>query len=119
MMVQDPNRNDTPSSSVGLLVPNSSARIMNEDGTAEVKLGERGELWIKGPNIMGGYWNNEKATKETLTDDGWLKTGDVAYVDDEGLFYIVDRKKVGLMKYDNLFFFVAASFANAAIFCRS
>jgi len=53
----------------------------------------RGELWVRGPNVMKGYWRNPKATAETLTSDGWLKTGDIAYVDDRGNFFIVDRKK--------------------------
>ena len=67
---------------------------MNEDGTSEVAQGDRGELWIKAPNVMKGYWRNPEATRETLTPDGWLKTGDIALVDDKGHFYIVDRKKV-------------------------
>ena len=55
----------------------------------------RGELWVRGPNIMKGYWKNEKATRETFSPDGerWLRTGDVAYVDEEGTFFIVDRIK--------------------------
>lgn len=55
----------------------------------------RGELWVRGPNIMKGYWQNEKATKETFSPDGdrWLRSGDVAYVDEEGCFFIVDRMK--------------------------
>lgn len=54
-----------------------------------------GELWCRGPNIMKGYWRNEKATRETFSSDGerWLRTGDVAYVDEEGIFFIVDRIK--------------------------
>lgn len=54
-----------------------------------------GELWVRGPNIMKGYWQNPKATKETISTDGerWLRTGDVAYVDDKSRFYIVDRIK--------------------------
>lgn len=67
---------------------------MNEDGSAEVPDGERGEIWIQGPTVMKGYWRNETATNETLTPDGWLKTGDIGYVDKEGLIYIVDRRKV-------------------------
>lgn len=47
---------------------------------------------------MKGYWNKPEATKETLTPDGWLKTGDIAYMDEDGKFYIVDRKKVGLSR---------------------
>ena len=84
--------------SVGELVANCEAKFMNEDCTAEVPHGERGELWFRGPNVMKGYWQNEKATKETLTSDGWLKTGDVAYVDENGLIYIVDRRKVSSSK---------------------
>jgi 4-coumarate--CoA ligase len=70
--------------------------IMAEDGSGEITSrgpDARGELWVRGPNIMKGYWNKPEATKETLTPDGWLKTGDIAYVDEEDKFYIVDRKK--------------------------
>lgn len=69
---------------------------MAEDGSGEITArgpDARGELWIRAPNVMKGYWNKPDATKETLTPDGWLKTGDIAYVDEEGKFYIVDRKK--------------------------
>jgi long-subunit acyl-CoA synthetase (AMP-forming) len=66
---------------------------MNEDGSAEVGPGERGEIWVRGPNVMKGYWGNAGATAETLTPDGWLKTGDVGHADARGNFYIVDRKK--------------------------
>ncbi|KAK5949814.1 hypothetical protein OHC33_009203 [Knufia fluminis] len=55
---------------------------------------QRGELWCRGPNVMKGYWKNEKATKGTFSPDGqWLRTGDVAYVDEDGMFFIVDRIK--------------------------
>ena len=67
---------------------------MNDEATAEVSPGQRGEIWVRAPNVMKGYWRNEKATKETLTEDGWLMTGDICYMDKDGLFYIVDRKKV-------------------------
>ncbi|TKA74163.1 hypothetical protein B0A49_04642 [Cryomyces minteri] len=66
---------------------------MTDDGLTEVPQGERGEMWVRAPNIMKGYWNKPEATKETLTEDGWLKTGDIAYVDKHGKFFIVDRKK--------------------------
>ena len=80
-------------SNVGVLPANCEARIMNEDGTAEVPPCERGELWIRAPNVMKGYWRNPEATRKTLTADGWLKTGDVCYVDEGQNFFIVDRKK--------------------------
>ncbi len=57
-----------------------------------------GELWFEGPNVMAGYLNNESATKETVDDDGWLHTGDLAQVDANGCVYIVDRLKE-LIKY--------------------
>jgi acyl-CoA synthetase (AMP-forming)/AMP-acid ligase II len=66
--------------------------IVDEDGK-EVTRGQRGEIWIKAPNVMKGYWGKPKATKETLTPEGWLKTGDIAYIDEKSRFFIVDRKK--------------------------
>lgn len=83
---------DAPS--VGELIANCSAKIMNEDASAEVGPGERGELWIRGPNVMKGYWRNEPATKRTVTEDGWLMTGDICTMDTSSNFRIVDRKKV-------------------------
>lgn len=79
--------------SVGELLPNCEAKVMDEAGAQEVQRGEPGELWVRAPNIMKGYWGNRKATEETKTSDGWLKTGDVCVIDEEGRFYIVDRKK--------------------------
>ncbi|VDC07101.1 unnamed protein product [Peniophora sp. CBMAI 1063] len=86
---------------IGHLLPNLEARLVvsDEDTTVDAKKpGERGELWIRGPIVMKRYLRNEKATRETTTMDGWLKTGDVATVDEEGRFTIVDRKKE-LIKY--------------------
>lgn len=81
--------------SVGELVANCEAKIvLDDEGEVEAPRGERGEVWVRGPNIMKGYWEKPEATRETITTDGWLRTGDVAYVDDEGHFFIVDRKKV-------------------------
>lgn len=90
------SRDISLSSSVGELNANCEGMIMAEDGLREITARgpeARGELWVRAPNVMKGYWNKPEATKETLTPDGWLKTGDIAYVDDEGKFYIVDRKK--------------------------
>lgn len=84
------------SAAVGEPNANCSAKIMSEEGDREItSRGPQhvGELWCSGPNIMKGYWRNPKATAETLTPDGWLKTGDIAYVDEAGMFHIVDRKK--------------------------
>ena len=67
------------------------ARVGDPDD--EVPLGERGELCISGPNVMLGYWKNEEATAEMRTKDGFLRTGDVGYMDDDGYVFIVDRIK--------------------------
>lgn len=81
------------SSGVGELAPNCEAKIIDDETGKEAPRGQPGELFIRAPNVMKGYWNKPEATAETLVD-GWLRTGDVAYVDDNGIFYIVDRKKV-------------------------
>lgn len=77
---------------VGPLVPETQARLVDENGE-DVPSGERGELWVKGPQVMLGYWQNAKANREILTDDGWLKTGDYAEIDEDNYIRIVDRKK--------------------------
>ena len=83
--------------SVGTMMPNMTAKYMGEDGS-ELAAGEVGELWVKGPNVFKGYLNNPEGTKNALTDDGYFKTGDVGYVDNEGNFFITDRVKE-LIKY--------------------
>ncbi|KAI2049889.1 hypothetical protein LOZ44_003632 [Ophidiomyces ophidiicola] len=82
-------RDDT--GSVGQLIPNTEAKLINDDG-CEVGDNEPGELYIRGPQVCLGYWKNEEATAETISTDGWLKTGDIAVVRN-GRFWIVDRKK--------------------------
>ncbi|KAJ4351402.1 uncharacterized protein N0V89_006744 [Didymosphaeria variabile] len=90
----DPNKTSV-SGSVGELLPNCEAKIvLDEEGKVEAPRGERGEVWIKAPSVMKGYWGKPDATIETITPDGWLRTGDVAYIDDDGEIHIVDRKKV-------------------------
>ncbi|PIU61535.1 MAG: long-chain fatty acid--CoA ligase [Armatimonadetes bacterium CG07_land_8_20_14_0_80_40_9] len=79
--------------SIGIPMADTEAKIVDlETGEKEVSRGEVGELCIKGPQVMKGYWNKEEETKATIRD-GWLYTGDIAKVDAEGYFYIVDRKK--------------------------
>lgn len=79
--------------SVGLPVSDTECRISAlEDWQTEIPVGESGELLIKGPQVMKGYWNKPDETKDVLTE-GWLHTGDIAKMDEEGYFYIVDRKK--------------------------
>ncbi len=79
--------------SIGLPIPDTECRIVDlNDGETDLPVGESGELLVKGPQVMKGYWNKPEATAETLTD-GWLHTGDIAKMDADGYFYIVDRKK--------------------------
>src|SRR4029079_2105560 len=77
--------------SVGLPVPVCDVQVVDADG-APVPVGEVGELWIKGPNVVKGYFNKPEATAASFTD-GWLHSGDIARLDDEGFVYIVDRAK--------------------------
>lgn len=77
---------------IGLPVPNTFIRIVGEDNQ-DCPLGECGELWVKGPQVMKGYWRHAQATADTITFDGWLKTGDIALIQADGYLRIVDRKK--------------------------
>jgi long-chain acyl-CoA synthetase len=77
--------------SVGVPVPVCDVKVVDADGTT-LPTGEVGELWIKGPNVVKGYWNKPEATAAAITD-GWLHSGDIARLDDEGFVYIVDRAK--------------------------
>ncbi|WP_233009668.1 long-chain-fatty-acid--CoA ligase FadD [Rheinheimera faecalis] len=78
--------------SIGFPAPSTDIKLVNDDG-AEVAAGEAGEMWVKGPQVMKGYYNRPDETLKVLNADGWLATGDIARVDDDGFFYIVDRKK--------------------------
>lgn len=82
--------------SVGLLMPNCHGKLLDDNGK-EAKTGEPGELYVRGPNVCLGYWRNDQATADSLDADGWLKTGDIAIVDERQMFYIVDRKKVRIV----------------------
>ncbi|MCX7947352.1 MAG: long-chain fatty acid--CoA ligase [candidate division WOR-3 bacterium] len=78
--------------SIGLPLPSTDAKVVDLKTGEELPPGKEGELIIKGPQVMKGYWRNEEETKETIKD-GWLYTGDIAKMDEDGYFYIVDRKK--------------------------
>ena len=78
--------------SIGLPIANTEAKIVDEAGQ-EVPLGGIGELWVRGPQVMQGYWNNPEETAKVMRPEGWLATGDMARMDEDGFFYIVDRKK--------------------------
>lgn len=88
---------DTKAGTIGPLLPNLEARLVRDDGT-DAPEGERGELWLRGPSIMKGYLHNASATLNSITPDGWFQTGDVAIIDKDGWYSIVDRKKE-LIKY--------------------
>ncbi|NMW24545.1 AMP-binding protein, partial [Rhodanobacter denitrificans] len=78
--------------SIGLPVPSTNVAIWSEDGQP-LPTGEVGELMVHGPQVMKGYWNRPDETAKVLGADGWLHTGDIAKMDGNGYFYIVDRKK--------------------------
>ncbi|ATM85718.1 MULTISPECIES: long-chain-fatty-acid--CoA ligase FadD [Yersinia] len=79
------------SGSIGLPVPSTDVRLVDDEGQ-DVAFGEPGELWVRGPQVMLGYWQRPAATDEVLKD-GWLATGDIATLDEKGFLRIVDRKK--------------------------
>lgn len=86
-----PGLYEDDSGSAGFLLPDTEAMLVDEDGK-EVAAGQAGELWVRGPQMLLSYWENEAATKDTYAEGGWLKTGDVAEQKDDK-FYIVDRRK--------------------------
>jgi acyl-CoA synthetase (AMP-forming)/AMP-acid ligase II len=83
---------------IGPGVPGTESRIVDPESGLDVTEGERGELWVRGPQVMAGYLNNDEATAATIGPDGWLRTGDIAIVDEDGYYTIVDRLKE-LIKY--------------------
>lgn len=82
----------------GITVPNTECRVVDSESGEDQDVGGEGELWVRGPQVMKGYLNNEEATKATIDDDGWLHTGDVAIIDAHHHVSIVDRVKE-LIKY--------------------
>jgi acyl-CoA synthetase (AMP-forming)/AMP-acid ligase II len=84
--------------SIGTLLPNTEARLVDAETGADAATGAPGEIWVRGPQVMLGYLGDAEATATALTGDGWLRTGDIATVDADGRFRIVDRLKE-LIKY--------------------
>jgi long-chain acyl-CoA synthetase len=78
--------------SIGRVIPGVDVRLVDDDGSDSLA-GDSGEIWVRGPNVFAGYWNEAEASARVLTSDGWLRTGDVAVVDDDGFFFLVDRAK--------------------------
>ena len=83
---------------IGPPLPGTEVRLVDPETGEDVEGGDHGEVWIRGPQVMSGYLNNPEATAATIDEDGWLHTGDVAIVDEDGYFQIVDRLKE-LIKY--------------------
>ena len=77
---------------IGLPVPSTECKIIDDDG-CELPVNEVGELCVRGPQVMQGYWNDPEETSAVLDSDGWLRTGDIALIRDDGYIKIVDRKK--------------------------
>jgi acyl-CoA synthetase (AMP-forming)/AMP-acid ligase II len=92
----DPARNKP--GSIGALIGNVRARLVSTETGRDVAPGERGEVWVDGPSVMAGYFENPEATAETIDAEGWLHTGDIGYIDADGDFFLVDRVKE-LIKY--------------------
>jgi long-chain acyl-CoA synthetase len=89
-----PREGPRKAGSCGLPYPTTEMKFIDvTDPDREVKPGERGEICVKGPNVMKGYWKQPKATADSMTKDGFFRTGDVGYMDEDGFVYIVDRTK--------------------------
>ncbi len=106
-----PRTNAKPGA-VGIAVPNTECRIVDPESGKDLAPNEEGELWIRGPQVMKGYLNNPEATAATITGDGWLRTGDLGLIDDDGELWIKDRLKE-LIKYKG--FQVAPAEVEAAL----
>jgi acyl-CoA synthetase (AMP-forming)/AMP-acid ligase II len=87
--------------SVGETVSNTECRVVDPATRQDVEPGQDGELWIRGPQVMRGYFNRPEETRATLDDEGWLHTGDIGHADRDGHFFIVDRLKE-LIKYKGM-----------------
>jgi long-chain acyl-CoA synthetase len=83
---------EAPEGSIGVPLPGQRLRLVDPSGD-DALIGDAGEIWVQGPNVFAGYWDDPDATANALTPDGWLRTGDVAVVDDDGFLFLVDRVK--------------------------
>jgi long-chain acyl-CoA synthetase len=88
----NPLDNKRYNGSIGLPIPSTDVIVRGEDG-ARLAIGEVGELCVRGPQVMRGYWGRPEETREVLSHEGWLATGDIGLMDNQGYFYIQDRKK--------------------------
>lgn len=93
----NPAQGDTPGS-VGYCLPNTECKIVDPETNAELAANEEGEICIRGPQVMKGYLGNPQATEEMIDEEGWLRSGDVGYADEQGRLFVVDRLKE-LIKY--------------------
>ncbi len=89
---------DVRSGSIGVLVPNTEARVVDPETGDDLPAGQTGEIWLRGPQVMRGYLHNPAATEEALDEQGWLHTGDIGHIDEDAHWYITDRLKE-LIKY--------------------
>ena len=85
--------------SCGYLLPSVEAQVVDSVSLKPLGVGERGEIWLRGPHIMKGYWNQPGASSETLVGSGWMRTGDIGYIDSDNHVFLVDRLKE-MIKYN-------------------
>ena len=90
--VVNPLEAETFTGSIGLPISSTEIRICDDNGN-DIELGKPGEICIRGPQVMVGYWNNPEETKKVMFDDGWFRTGDIGRMDEKGFVFIEDRKK--------------------------